>query len=162
MSICNFLDAISPIDLDECVGTSLNTINYNFFKLQEQLCTDKTKLETLQQELLTLSAGYIDLQTKSPGFAKAWVVFNGSNGNRFASNNISQVTRDSTGQYTLTFSKTLTGYALVGTSSSVKTNTNYTWLQPVSLNNTSATININDYTGTFADPEYVSIAIYSV
>ena len=160
MSICDSVNSISVIGLDECVGTSLNTINLNFSRLQDQLCTDQSELVTLQQELLALSASYIDLQTKSPGFAKAWVVFDGNNGYRFASNNISLVTRTGTGQYTLTFSNTLTGYALVGTSSSIAANT-YTWLQPTSFGTTSATININDYTGTFVDPEYVSITIFS-
>ena len=164
MSICNSVNSIAVIDLDECVGTSLNTINLNFSRLQEQICSDNDELTTLQQELLTLSASYLDLQTKLPGFAKAWVVFNGNSGANptiYSSNNITQVNSAGTGQYTLTFSSSLSNYALIGTSSSAKANT-YTWLQPTNLNSTTATININDYTGTFVNPEYVSITIYSV
>ena len=58
MSICDLPNAITTIDLDECVGTSLATINTNFLKLQQQACEDSSELSRLTQDLLALSSSY--------------------------------------------------------------------------------------------------------
>ena len=54
-----------------------------------------------------------------PGAAKAWVRFNGTNGTITTSQNVSSVVRNSTGDYTITFSSAFanTNYIMVGSAS---------------------------------------------
>lgn len=165
MSICDLPNAITTIDLDECVGTSLATINTNFLKLQQQACEDSSEIFRLAQDLLALSSSYLELSAKTPGLPKAWIVFDGNSGANptvFASYNMS-VSSFGTGQYTVTFGTAFPSlcYALVGSSSSTAASPYYTWLQPTTaFTPASATINIHDLSGTFVNPEYVSLAVY--
>lgn len=166
MSVCDPSGAIATIDLDECIGTSLATINTNYLKLQQQACEDSTELSLLRQELLSLSSSYLELSAKAAGIPKAWINFNGNSGpdpTVFASYNMS-VSSFGTGQYVVTFGTPFPSlsYALVGSSSTALAGSYYTWLQPTTaFSPTSATINIHDHTGTFTNSEYVSIAIYN-
>jgi len=165
MSICELPNAITTIDLDECVGTSLATINTNFLKLQQQACEDSTELSRLTQDLLALSSSYLELSAKAPGIPKAWIVFDGNSGaipTVFASYNMS-VSSSGTGRYAVTFGTAFPSlcYALVGSSSSTAASPFYTWLQPTTaFTPASATINIHDLSGTFVNPEYISLAVY--
>jgi hypothetical protein len=124
MSICDLPNAITTIDLDECVGTSLATINTNFLKLQQQACEDSAELSRLTQDLLALSSSYLELSAKAAGIPKAWIVFNGDSGATptvFASYNMvnPQVSGNGNGQYAVTFGTAFPSlcYALVGSSS---------------------------------------------
>jgi hypothetical protein len=165
MSICDLPNAITTIDLDECVGTSLATINTNFLKLQQQACEDSVELSRLTQDLLALSSSYLELSAKAAGIPKAWIVFNGDSGATptvFASYNMS-ISSSGIGQYAVTFGTAFPSlcYALVGSSSLTVANSFYTWLQPTTaFTPASATINIHDLSGTFVNPEYVSLAVY--
>ena len=162
MSICDLPNAITTIDLDECVGTSLATINTNFLKLQQQACEDSAELSRLTQDLLALSSSYLELSAKAAGIPKAWITFNGSSGTAFASYNMS-VSSLGTGRYAVTFGTAFPSlcYALVGSSSLTAANSFYTWLQPTTaFAPASATINIHDLSGTFVNPEYISLAVY--
>ena len=55
-------------------------------------------------------------QTSGSGAAKAWVCFNGNNGATRASYNVSSVTRNTTGEYTINFANALvdTNYSFMG------------------------------------------------
>lgn len=162
MSICDLPNAITTVDLDECVGTSLATINTNFLKLQQQACEDSSELSRLTQDLLALSSSYLELSAKAAGIPKAWITFDGSSGAVFAFYNMS-VSVLGTGRYAVTFGTAFPSlcYALVGSSSSTAASTYYTWLQPTTaFTPASATINIHDLSGTFVNPEYVSLAVY--
>jgi len=165
MSICDLPNAITTIDLDECVGTSLATINTNYLKLQQQTCEDSAELSRLTQDLLALSSSYLELSAKAAGVPKAWIVFNGNSGEIpavFASYNMS-VSSLGTGRYAVTFGTAFPSfsYALVGSSSSTAASPFYTWLQPTTdITPASATINIHDLSGTFVNPEYISLAVY--
>ena len=162
MNICN---EIFTIDLDECIGTSLATINSNYLKLQQQACEDSSELSRLTQDLIALSSSYLELSAKIPSVPKAWIVFNGNSGSNptvFASYNMS-VSSFGTGRYVVTYGTPFPtlSYALIGSSSSTTATSFYTWLQPTTaFSPASATINIHDHIGSFANPEYVSIAIY--
>jgi hypothetical protein len=168
MSICDLPNAITTIDLDECVGTSLATINTNFLKLQQQACEDSAELSRLTQDLLALSSSYLELSAKAAGIPKAWIVFNGDSGATpavFASYNMANppVSSNGNGKYIITFGTAFPSlcYALVGSSSSTAASPFYTWLQPTTaFTPASVTINIHDLSGTFVNPEYVSLAVY--
>jgi hypothetical protein len=165
MSICNQPNAITIINLDDCVGTSLATINTNFLKLQQQACEDNEELSRLTQNLVELSSSYLELSSKASGIPKAWIVFNGDSGPDpivFNSYNMS-VSSIGTGQYIVTYGTPFPtlSYALVGSSSSTAAGPFFTWLQPTTaFTFASATINIHDHTGTFVNSEYVSLAVY--
>jgi len=166
MDICNSY-TIQTIYLDECIGTSLLTINNNYTNLKEQACTDSTNLSAVETEFLTLSSDITTLSALRTGFAKAWVSFNGNLGNVgtgereiYSKYNVSTVIRQSQGVYLINFSPTFSNanYALVGTSQQTSTPS---WVQTTMFNTMSAGISIRGITGTLQDPDYVSILVYN-
>jgi hypothetical protein len=168
MSVCDrYSSSIQKIDLDECIGLSLASINSNFQLLQEQNCLDDNELKVLQTDLSALNTKYATLTALRSRIARANISFKGTGSaplSVYTSFNMSAL-RVSTGVYTLSFAPPLpnTNYALVGTSASTLVSNNYTWLQPLStFTTTSATINIRNRTGTLVNPEYISIAVYSL
>lgn len=167
MSFCD--TPIQVIDLDECIGLSLATINTNFKLLQEQNCLTYDDLVTLQSDLTSLSSMYVALTSYRPRIAKADVAFDGTGTavpSVYSSFNIARVLRRSTGVFELSFTTAFPNisYALVGTSMLTATSaTDFSWVMPTTaFAPTSATINIRDQAGVFVNPEYVSIAVYSL
>ena len=55
-------------------------------------------------DTLRASSGVLSVANGMTGIAKAWVNFNGTNGTNNNSFNVSSVTRNTTGDYTITFS----------------------------------------------------------
>jgi len=162
MSICDNPYSIPTIELTECVGISLATINSNFSNLTDEVCSTNTLLKGTSADYTVTDSRLVTLSALSPGIAKAWVVFNGTNPvSVYDTFNVASVTRTSTGTYTLSFVPAFkdTNYALVGTSFE-KNNSNYTWLQPTTCTTSTAVINIHSHTNQPADPEYVSVLIY--
>ena len=169
MSICNNPYAVQTIDLDECIGLSLATINTNYRLLQEQNCLTYDDLVLIQKDLSALTLNYNALSALRPRIAKADVAFDGTGTatpSVYSSFNIARVLRRSTGVFELSFTTAFPNisYALIGTSMLTATSaTNFSWVMPTTaFAPTSATINIRDLSGTFVNPEYVSIAVYSL
>lgn len=169
MSICLNPDVIQTIDLDECIGASLATINANFNLLQDENCLTFAELQTFSTKLSTLNTKYKELTSYRPQMAKAAVAFDGTGTatpSVYSSFNVARVLRRSTGVFELSFTTAFPNisYALIGTSMLTATSTNnYSWVQPTTaFAPTSATINIRDLSGTFINPFYVSIVAYSL
>ena len=169
MSICFSENAIQTIDLDECIGLSLATINSNYKLLQDENCYTFEELETISLNLTGLNAAYSALTALTQGRAKAGAVFDGTGvavPSVYSSFNIARILRRSTGVFELSFTTPFvnTNYALIGTSQvSSTTTSNFSWVQPSTIfATTSATINIRDLSGTYVNPAYVSIAVYSL
>lgn len=168
MSICNSY-TIQTISLDECVGTSLLTINNNFRNLNEQTCTDYTNLTDIRTEATTLSTNIATLSALSPGCAKAWVAFDGDSGNtgsgaRFPTTffNVASISSLAIGKYRINFATSfLSGnYALIGT---CRQTSSHTWVQPTTaFEPTYVDINIRNSAGTLQDSDYISILIYNI
>lgn len=166
MNICDSY-TIRSISLDECVGTSLLTINNNFSYLRDQACTDSEQLSTINTEVIALTSNYIALSAQIPGVVRAWVVFSGSNAAptgevpMYKTYNVQDVRRLSQGNYRINFNPTFSNsnYAVIGT---CQQTTTPTWVQATTFNTMSAGINIcNTNTGTFQDSEYVSVLVYN-
>lgn len=177
MRLCDNPYSVPVIDIDECIGLSLATINANVNNIKEELCLNDDELATIQTNVNILSSNIVSLSSITPGFASAWVVFDGTrdtneiytlSGDRliYKSSGVASVSRVSTGTYTITYTQPFsnTNYALIGTSSETLSGGRYTWLQPITFGTTSATINIHsdtDNVATLADAEYISISIYN-
>ena len=168
MSICFNQFAVQMIDLDECIGSSLATINTNYQQLIQENIATCEELERISNSLANLYTRYISLTSQAQGLAKATVTFDGTGTavpSVYSSFNVARVLRRSTGVFELSFTTAFPNisYALIGTSISTATSSqNFSWVQPTTaFATTSATINIRDLSGTFVNPEYVSIAIYS-
>lgn len=166
-TICDNPYTIPPIDIDECVGSSLATLNSNFQELKNNTCLTFSEIEEVQSDLVELSAKYQDFISYVPSFIAAKVSFNGTNTSIYTQLNVASVSALGTGMYALSFTTAFptSGYALIGTCqekriSGFPTNT-YVWVQPTTFTTTTAVININDEDGNFIDPEYVSIIIYN-
>jgi len=177
MRLCDNPYSIPTIDIDECIGLSLATINTNVQDLKDELCLNNDELAAIQTSFNTLSTNLLTLSALTPGIAKAYVVFDGTrdtngvitkNGNRLLYNNfgIASVSSNKTGTYSLSFTTAFPNisYALIGTSMETASGGNYTWLQPTTFATTSASINIHSYTdnvATLADTDYISVLIYN-
>jgi hypothetical protein len=165
MNVCD-TNIVREIYLDECVGTSLLTINNNFNNLKKQACTDSEQLSAINTETTTVSSNVIALSALIPGNARAWVAFDGLNvtpsGDAPIYNQyrVLDVKRLSQGNYRINFSPNFTNsnYAVIGT---CQQTTLPAWVQSTAFNTMSAGINIRNSTGTFQDSEYVSVIIYN-
>lgn len=168
MSICSNPYIIQMIDLDECIGLSLATINTNFKLLKDENCSTYNELYTLHENLSSLYTKYNSLTAQRPRFVRASVAFDGTataNPSVFSRFNVASVFRRSTGVFELSFTTAFPNisYALIGTSLLTATSANnFSYIQPsTNFTTTSATINIRDLSGIFVNPEYVSVAVYS-
>jgi hypothetical protein len=168
MSICFNPFAVQTIDLDECIGLSLATINTNYQQLLQENTATCEELDLISNNLANLYTRYESLTSQRRGMAKATVAFDGTGTatpSVYSSFNIARVLRRSTGVFELSYLSAFpnANYALIGTSMLTATSaTNFSWVQPTTaFATTSATINIRDLSGTFVNPEYVSIAVYS-
>jgi hypothetical protein len=173
-TICNNPFSIPVIDIDECVGTSLATINSNFQELKVNECLTFDEIQKIETNLIDLSSRYFSISSYAPRVSKAWAHFSIDPITNIptiqSSFNIDSVTPTATGSYAITFSETLptSGYALIGTCKETEKqigtypniSSTHVWVQPTTFTTTSAGINIRNISGTFAIPEYVSIAIY--
>ena len=108
--------------------------------------------------------GVFTTQNAVTGIAKAWVNFTGSTGAINASFNVGSVTRNSTGNYTINFSSSVTAtYSIVasGTRSSLTSST-VGFGPAVSQSSTSAcAIYTMDSAGAAADWVNINVAIFA-
>jgi hypothetical protein len=168
MSICDSPYPIPTINITDCVGTSLVTINGNYKDLRDDACDTYQTLASLQSDFALLSSLTNTISSLTPGIPKALVSFNGytTPPTVYTSYNIKEVKKLSTGTFSLSFTTALPNAsgALIGTCSETISGGGYTWLQPTSFTTVSAGINIhsfNNNTTTLADPSYVSVIIYN-
>ena len=157
MSICDNPYSIPSIGINECVGTSLVTINGNFKDLKDDACNTFLILDSIQSNFNLLSSITDSISAIAPGIPKALVTFNGytTPPTIYSSYNVADVKKISTGTYSLSFTTAFpnASYALLGTSFEALSGGNYTWLQPTSFTTISAGINIhssNNNTTTLA------------
>lgn len=163
--ICNNRFAIPIIDIDECIGLSLVTINNNFNDLKQENCLTHEQLNTIQNSLNTVYTNYAILSTMEDRgrFAKAWVSFNGATTTPTicSSYNVLRVDKYGTGTYGLSFANVfspISGYCLVGTTSAGMVQPTLT----TPFTSVSADINIRTPSGTLTNSQYISIAVYSL
>ena len=146
---------------------SLATITSNYQLLLQENCSTFEELERISQNITSLQTRYKSLTAQSVGLAKAAVAFDGTgtaSPSVYSSFNIARVSSVSTGVFELSFTTAFPNisYALIGTSSMVSA-TVFTSVQPTAFTPTSVTINITqELSGTFVNPEYVSIIAYSL
>ena len=175
MSICSNPYSIQRIELDECIGLSLATITSNYQLLLQENCSTFEELERISQNITSLQTRYKSLTAQSVGLAKAAVAFDGTgtaSPSVYSSFNIARVLSLSTGVFELSFTTAFPNisYALIGTSSMISVtgltgtvSPKFTCVQPTAFTPTSVTINITqELTGTFVNPEYISIIAYSL
>lgn len=104
--------------------------------------------------------GVFAAQNAVTGIPKAWVNFNGTNAAIRSSFNVSSVTRNSTGNYTISFTTSMpnTNYVIVG-QDEINTSTGP---KPVTYNTGSVVIITALYTSTPYDNTYNNVAIFSL
>jgi hypothetical protein len=92
------------IDREECIGDSLVKINSNFSGLDTDITNVNTRVTNTSAAAITLTTNLsTNLQSTSPGMAKAWVNFNGTTNAITSRYNIQSVTGGG-GVYTITYS----------------------------------------------------------
>jgi hypothetical protein len=131
--LCTDPYAILPININECVGQSLNTINAYYNIVQENICLQYDEVVELQNGILALSAEVYPLSADVVNFPKAYVSFSGvlsTNLNTleiFNSYNVSTVAAIASGVYEIRFSTNFAtaGYGAIATSSNMIPPTNY-------------------------------------
>lgn len=98
-----------------------------------------------------------------PGVAKAWVKFTGSSGTIGSSYNITSVTRNSTGNYTIVMTTALadTDYTIhIGVAYVNTANTNGSVVSSASVTTTTFTIQCQGGGGTNTDPAFVYVTVH--
>jgi hypothetical protein len=121
--------------------------------------------------LISNGTTWTSVAPSTVGLAKAWVRFNGTNGSIYASYNVTSVTRNSTGDYTINFTNALTdtNYAVIGSTNSYNSGNNGGICVSIKVDSitgtaytltTSAVEVIVGTSGTIADTSYVSVAIF--
>ena len=102
--------------------------------------------------------------SEASGLAKAWVNFNGTGTVAIrASFNVSSITDNGTGDYTVNFTTALAdaNYSVVGTTGTGSSANKATFEAPRATPTTSAVRGVtSDYAGTITDYAYVNIAIF--
>lgn len=166
MRICTDRDAIATIDLDECVGLSLATINTNFQLLKEANCLTDEEIKNKQFQINELTNKINSLSAECANIPKALVTFDGSTNpvDIINSLRVVQVSSLNTGVYSLSFEPPFndTNYLILGTCSQLSATPNYTWVQPTSsVTNSSTVINIRNVNGDFEVPKYVTVTIFN-
>ena len=188
MSICE--TTLPEIKRTECIGNSLDTINSNFATLKVAACDNYNTITSLQIGINDLNTRISALTAQTPGFAKAWVSFDGTkdvNGNisvqavyRYIYNsyNISGVYKltgagtpltttnpTSAGDYRIYFTNSFAdkNYVVTGTSFEAKGNSSYGWVQPYNITEQYVDVRIHSSASPITDtvdPTRVSVVIY--
>jgi len=107
------------------------------------------------------SSGVLATQNGMTGIAKAWVCFVGSSGAINASFNVSSVTRNSTGNYTITFTTAMPDAYFVTNFNYVNYQYNLPSLQSGQTTTTVTIATGNQFSGTTSlqDPSLVGVVI---
>jgi predicted transcriptional regulator len=166
MRICTEKDAIATIDLDECLGLSLATINTNFQLLKEANCFTTEERSSKQKEITDIQLKINSLSADLLKIPKALVTFDGTTNPVSVINSlrVKQVSSLDTGVYRLSFDPPFnsTDYAVIGTCFSLSATSDYTWVHSTTTVTSSSTvINIRNEDGVFINPNYVSITIFN-
>lgn len=167
MNICTNSEIIATIDLDECVGQSLVTINTNFQLLKDSACFNFEQAEEKRTQTNNLNADVQMLSSFSSNVPKTIVSFDATTNPPTILNSVNiplgGVSRLSTGVFEINFEKHFlnTNYSIVGNCSEYSTGTNYVWVQPTLTQTVSSSkINIRDENGNYANPNYVSLLFF--
>lgn len=167
MNICTNSEIIATIDLDECVGQSLVTINTNFQLLKDSTCFNFENTEEKRTQTNNLSTDVYTLSSFSSNVPKAIVSFDATTNPPTILNSVNitlgGVSRLSTGVFEVNFTKNFsnTNYLIVGNCSEYSSGTNYVWVQPTLTQTISSSkINIRDEDGTYTNPDYVSLLFF--
>jgi hypothetical protein len=166
---------INEIPSTQCIGNSLQTINFNFSALKVAACDNYSYIQSLNTSILNLNTQILNLSSITvPGASKAWINFSGTRDNNnnisslltprfiFSAYNINQVLRKGSGDYRITFTNRLPApnYTAIGTSRQTIVGGEYSWLQPYNYNSSYLEVKVLTRTGTPANPENISIVIF--
>jgi hypothetical protein len=166
MRICIEKEAIATIDLDECLGLSLATINTNFQLLKEANCFTTEELNTKQIQINEVHSRINSLSAVLFKIPKALVTFDRTTDpvNIINSLRVKEVSSLDTGVYRLSFDPPFndTNYATIGTCYQLSAVSDYVWTQPTTeVTSSSIVINIRNKDGVFVNPDYVSVTIFN-
>jgi hypothetical protein len=167
MNICTNSEIIATIDLDECVGQSLVTINTNFQLLKDSACFNFEEVEEKRTQTDNLSTDVHELSSFSSNVPKAIVSFDATTDPPTILNSVNiklgGVNRLSVGVFQINFQNNFsnTDYLIIGNCSEHSSGSNYVWVQPTLTQTISTSrINIRDENGIYANPNYVSLLFF--
>jgi hypothetical protein len=165
MKICTDPRAIATIDLDECLGLSLATINTNFELLKEANCLTSEEVAEKQTEIQELTTKVNSLSENLFKIAQATVSFDGTYdpANLITSSRVVKVDRLSTGVFELSFVPAFsdTNYLVLGSCLETSISSKYVWVAPTLQTLSTTTINTRNENGDFVNPNYVNVTIFS-
>jgi len=165
MKICTDSKAIATIDLDECLGLSLATINTNFELLKEANCLTSEEIAEKQTEINELTTKVSSLSENLYKISQANVSFNGAYdpAQLITSSRVVKVDRLSTGVFELSFVPAFsdTNYLVLGSCVETSISSKYVWVAPVSQTFSTTTINTRNENGDFVNPNYVNVTVFT-
>ena len=170
---CTF--TVKTIKPTECIGNSLDKINFNFESLKEDACKNYNRLDTIDDKIEIQDTQITDLSAITvPGVLKAWIKFDGTRDtsgitstnltNRFiySAFNIGKVQTISTGDYRIFFNTPFptSNYVAVGTSSLATSAGKRTWLQPYDYRTAFLGVRVASTTGPAVAANHISVVFY--
>jgi hypothetical protein len=163
MTFCNDQNSIATIDINECLGNSLVTINANFTTLKDEICLQDKNINTLESEKELLSSYVSTLSSQLNTLPKCLVNFNKA-ATIVKSQGINNVVKSSTGIYRVFFSNSFTNtkYLTIG-STIPETNVpeSACFLFVVNETTTYVDIETRDIFGSLTDPYFINLLFFS-
>jgi hypothetical protein len=171
--LCTDPYAILPININECIGQSLNTINSYYTLVQENVCLQNDEVEELRSDLRALSSDVYALSSDITNFPKAFVSFSGNLSTVantleiFNSYNVSTVVVVTTGIYDIYFTTNFanTNFGAIATCSSVLGTTGYgrTTLGTGNYTVSSVRVRVENKDGTITTntPTTVAVVVFA-
>lgn len=174
MSICTNPNAILPISINECIGTSLNYINSYFELIKDETCLQQEEIEEITATTSSLSSAFISLSSNINGFPKAHVTFSGRLSTNtgtlvmFHQHNVEEVHVTGKGEYNIilnpeivpTLTPSFSGYGVLATCTQLLTSGQYVFASTKTTSPTAAGIKILNKNGDPGTPDLVAVSIF--
>jgi len=163
MTFCNDQNSITTIDINECLGNSLVTINANFTTLKDEICLQDKNINALEAENELLSSYVSTLSSQLNTLPKCLVNFNKA-ATIVKSQGINNIVKSSTGVYRVFFSNAFTNtkYLTIGfTIPETSVPESACFLFVVNETTTYVDIETRDVFGSLADPYFINLLFFS-
>ena len=157
MSFCTDPNSIIGIDINECVGNSLTTMNANFNILKTEICNQYSNILSAESEKKTLTNYTVSLSAQLNLMPKCSVKFD-DEGVIVSSEGVNLVTRFSTGIFRVFFSENFNDNNYLTIASSVSEIPCFVFVSGEYTN--YAEIKVVNGNGSLINPNFINLIFF--
>lgn len=158
MSFCTDPNSIIPIDINECVGNSLTTMNTNFDILKDEVCNQYSNVLSSETEKNILTNYTSSLSSQLNLTPKCSVKFD-NDSNIVSQEGISEVTKQSIGIFRVYFSNNFNNTNYLTIASSVSEIPCFVFVSEEYPNYIEIHARASD--GNLTDPNFINLVFFS-